>query len=35
VAPDGRFVMIREAPVSAGATYAEHWFAELLAKLKQ
>jgi tRNA A-37 threonylcarbamoyl transferase component Bud32 len=35
VAPDGRFVMIREAAVAPGAVYAENWFAELLAKLKQ
>jgi eukaryotic-like serine/threonine-protein kinase len=33
VAPDGRFVMIREAPVIPGAMYAEHWLAELRAKL--
>ena len=35
VAPDGRFVMIREAPVAPGAMYAEHWFPELLAKVKR
>ncbi len=35
VAPDGRFLMIREAPVSPGAMYAEQWFAELLAKVKR
>jgi hypothetical protein len=35
VAPDGRFVMIREPGESVGAVYAEQWFAELLAKLKQ
>ncbi len=35
VAPDGRFVMIREAAGATGAVYAEHWFAELLAKVKR
>jgi len=35
VAPDGRFVMVREAPVAPGAVFAENWFAELLAKLKR
>jgi hypothetical protein len=35
VAPDGRFVMIREAPVAPGAMYAENWFTELLAKVKR
>jgi serine/threonine-protein kinase len=35
VAPDGRFLMIRESAEAVGALYAEHWFAELLAKLKQ
>jgi len=36
VAPDGRFVMIREFPGTApNLVYAEHWFPELLAKLKQ
>ena len=35
VAPDGRFVMIRE-PGSAGSlVYAEHWFDELEAKLRR
>ena len=35
VAPDGRFVMIREAVGARGAFYAEHWFSELLAKVKR
>jgi serine/threonine-protein kinase len=35
VAPDGRFVMIREAAGATGALYAENWFAELLAKVKR
>jgi serine/threonine-protein kinase len=35
VAADGRFVMIREAAGAVGATYAENWFAELLAKVKR
>ncbi|HYN64431.1 MAG TPA: hypothetical protein VES36_07500, partial [Candidatus Limnocylindrales bacterium] len=35
VAPDGRFVMIREAGGMAGAVYAERWFAELLAKVNR
>jgi hypothetical protein len=36
VAPDGRFVMIRESGVGAGGTfYAENWFAELRTKLQQ
>jgi len=35
VAPDGRFVMIREAGGAAAAVYAEHWFAELLAKVNR
>jgi eukaryotic-like serine/threonine-protein kinase len=35
VAPDGRFVMIREPAASVGAVYAEQWFAELLAKVKR
>ncbi len=35
VAPDGRFVMIREAPEAVGAVYAENWFAELLSKVKR
>ena len=35
VASDGRFVMIREAPVAPGAVYAENWLAELLAKVKR
>jgi serine/threonine-protein kinase len=34
VAPDGRFVMIRESvPTGAGVVYAEHWFPELRATL--
>jgi hypothetical protein len=32
VVQDGRFVMIRQAGGAAGAVYAEHWLAELLAK---
>ncbi len=35
VAPDGRFVMIREAAGAVGAMYAENWFPELLAKVKR
>jgi Tol biopolymer transport system component len=35
VALDGRFLMIQESAEAVGAVYAEHWFAELLAKLKQ
>ena len=37
VAPDGRFVMIRETGRSAsrGVVYAENWFAELLAKVQR
>jgi Tol biopolymer transport system component len=35
VAPDGRFVMIREPSATAGLHYAEHWFDELEARLKQ
>jgi serine/threonine protein kinase/Tol biopolymer transport system component len=35
VAPDGRFVMIREAPGGSGAIHAEHWLAELLAKVNR
>ncbi len=35
VAPDGRFVMIREAAGAVGAIYAENWFAELLTKVKR
>jgi hypothetical protein len=35
VAPDGRFVMIREGAGATGAMYAEHWFAELLAKVQR
>ena len=35
VAPDGRFVMIREPAEAVGAVYAENWFAELLAKVKR
>ena len=33
VAPDGRFVMIREAAGAIGAVYAENWFTELLSKV--
>ena len=35
VAPDGRFVMIREPAAPVGAVYAEQWLAELLAKVKR
>lgn len=35
MAPDGRFVMIREAAVATGALYAENWFTELLSKVKR
>ena len=35
VAPDGRFVMIREPAAAVGAVYAEQWLAELLAKVKR
>jgi serine/threonine-protein kinase len=35
VAPDGRFVMIKEPAGAVGAMYAENWFAELLAKVKR
>ncbi len=35
VAPDGRFVMIRDPAVSVGAVYVEGWLAELLAKVKR
>ena len=37
VAPDGRFLMIRETGRSAthGVVYAEHWLAELLAKVNR
>ena len=37
VAPDGRFVMIRETGRSAthGVVYAENWFTELLAKVQR
>jgi len=37
VAPDGRFVMIRETGRSAsrGVVYAENWFAELLARVNR
>ena len=35
VAPDGRFVMIREPSATAGLIYAEHWFDELKARLKR
>ncbi len=35
VAPDGRFVMIRDLPDTSGAVvYVENWFPELLAKMK-
>jgi Tol biopolymer transport system component len=35
VAPDGRFVMIREPAEAVGAVYVEHWMSELLAKVKR
>jgi Tol biopolymer transport system component len=35
VGPDGRFVMVRESNRSASVIYADHWFAELLAKVKR
>ncbi len=35
VAPDGRFVMIREPAPSPGAVYVEGWLAELKAKVKR
>jgi serine/threonine-protein kinase len=35
VAPDGRFLMIREPGTSAGIVYAENWFDELLARVKR
>jgi serine/threonine-protein kinase len=37
VAPDGRFVMIRETGRSAthGVVYAEDWFADLLARVNR
>ncbi|HEU5218720.1 MAG TPA: hypothetical protein VFU23_08670, partial [Gemmatimonadales bacterium] len=35
VGPDGRFVMVRESNRSASVIYAEHWFSELLAKVKR
>jgi eukaryotic-like serine/threonine-protein kinase len=35
VAPDGRFVMIREPGGAVGAVYAENWFAELRAKVNR
>jgi serine/threonine-protein kinase len=35
VAPDGRFVMIREPSATAGLIYAEHWFDELKARLRR
>jgi serine/threonine-protein kinase len=35
VAPDGRFVMIREAGTAGTLVYAEHWFDELRAKLRR
>ncbi|MEP7326092.1 MAG: protein kinase [Gemmatimonadota bacterium] len=35
VAPDGRFLMIRETGSEAGVVYTEHWFDELEAKVHQ
>jgi serine/threonine-protein kinase len=35
VAPDGRFVMIRQSGAAAGIVYAEHWFAELQARARR
>jgi Tol biopolymer transport system component len=35
VAPDGRFVMIRQSSRAASIVYAEHWFAELLARVRR
>jgi Tol biopolymer transport system component len=35
VAPDGRFVMIRDAGAAGTLVYAEHWFDELRAKLRR
>ena len=35
VAPDGRFVMIKEPAGTVGALYAEQWLTELLAKVKR
>jgi serine/threonine-protein kinase len=35
VAPDGRFVMIREPSAAAGLVYVEQWFDELKAKVKR
>ena len=35
VAPDGRFVMIRQSGTAASIVYAEHWFAELQARVRR
>lgn len=35
VAPDGRFVMIKEPGGAVGAIYAEHWSAELRTKVRR
>ena len=35
VAPDGRFVMIREPAAGVGAVYVVQWLPELLAKVKR
>lgn len=35
VAPDGRFVMIRQSGRVSGVVYAEHWFAELQARVRR
>jgi eukaryotic-like serine/threonine-protein kinase len=35
VAPDGRFVMIREPSTSAGLVYVENWFDELKQKVRR
>ena len=35
VAPDGRFVMIRQSGDVGSVVYAEHWFAELLARVRR
>jgi len=35
VAPDGRFVMIRESASAGGLVYVENWFEELKAKVRQ
>jgi serine/threonine-protein kinase len=35
VAPDGRFVMIRQSGRVSGVVYAEHWFGELLARVRR